>query len=205
MNLVLKVIRKALQIPFRLTAELELLRKKEGCVLGEGARLYDSSRVENSQGRREAIVIAARSQVLGQLLVLGHGGSIRIGESCFIGEQTRIWSADSIIIGDRVLISHNVNIHDYNSHSWSAERRHMHFKQIFSDGHPKELKDVSSSPVIIENDAWIGFNATILKGVKIGAGAIVGAASVVTKDVAPYTIVAGNPAKVIREIPAEDR
>ena len=81
----------------------------------------------------------------------------------------------------------------------------MHIEKIFSDGHPEELKDVHSSPVIIENDAWIGFNATILKGVKIGEGAIIGAASVVTKDVAPYTIVAGNPAKLIREIPIEDR
>jgi len=205
MNLVLKVVRKALRIPHRLAAEFELRGKKEGCLLAEGARLYESSRVENNQGRRAAIVISAHSQILGHLVVLAHGGSIRIGESCFIGEQTRIWSADSIIIGDRVLISHNVNIHDHNSHSWSAERRHMHFNQIFSAGHPKELKDVPSSPIFIENDAWIGFNATILKGVKIGAGAIVGAASVVTKDVASYTVVAGNPAKVIREIPIEDR
>ncbi|MBB5057285.1 acetyltransferase-like isoleucine patch superfamily enzyme [Granulicella aggregans] len=205
MNLVLKVIRKVLRIPFRLIEEFELRLKKEGCIIGEGARLYPSSRVENNQGRPSAIVIAARSQVLGHLVVMGHGGSIRIGSSCFIGEQTRIWSADSIVIGNRVLISHNVNIHDHNSHSWSAQRRHMHFNQIFSAGHPKELKDVPSSPIIIEDDAWIGFNATILKGVKIGTGAIVGAASVVTKDVAPYTVVAGNPAKVMREIPVEDR
>jgi acetyltransferase-like isoleucine patch superfamily enzyme len=52
--------------------------------------------------------------------------------------------------------------------------------------------------VVIGNDVWIGVNATILSGVTIGDGAIIGACSVVTKDVAPYTIVAGNPAKAIR-------
>jgi maltose O-acetyltransferase len=50
---------------------------------------------------------------------------------------------------------------------------------------------------VIEDDVWIGFNSTILKGVTIGKGAVVGAGSVVTKDVAAYTIVAGNPAKAI--------
>ena len=69
--------------------------------------------------------------------------------------------------------------------------------QIISSGHPKQIADISSAPVVIKDEAWIGFNATILKGVTIGRGAVVGAASVVTKDVADYTIVAGNPAKAI--------
>jgi acetyltransferase-like isoleucine patch superfamily enzyme len=197
MNLMLKAIRKFLRIPSPLTEKLDLLRKKEDCLLGEGACLHPSSRVENNQARQGAIVIAAHTHVLGQLVVLGHGGNIRIGESCFIGEHSRIWSADSITIGDRVLISHNVNIHDHNAHSLSASNRSLHFAQIFSVGHPKVLEDVTSSPVVIEDDAWIGFGSTILKGVTIGKGAIVGAAAVVTKDVAAYAIVVGNPARVV--------
>ncbi|MBB5317221.1 acyltransferase [Tunturibacter empetritectus] len=181
----------------RLVEKAELLHKKESCLLGEGAHLHPSSRVENNQAKREAIVIAARSQILGQLLVLGHGGIIKIGESCFVGEHSRIWSADSIAIGDRVLISHNVNIHDHNAHSLSAEKRRLHIIEIFSKGHPVHLEDVASAPIVIEDDAWIGFNSTILKGVRIGRGAIVGAATVVTKDVPAYAIVAGNPAKTI--------
>jgi acetyltransferase-like isoleucine patch superfamily enzyme len=197
MIFILKTIRKIFRIPSYLNEKLELLRKKDGCVLGEGACLHPASRVENIQARREAIVIGAHSHILGQLIVLGHGGNIKIGESCFFGEQSRIWSADSITVGDRVLISHNVNIHDYNSHSLSAHRRHLHFNEIFSNGHPNKLEDVPSAPIVIEDDVWIGLNSTILKGVTIGRGAVVGAATVVTKDVPAFAIVAGNPARII--------
>lgn len=55
-------------------------------------------------------------------------------------------------------------------------------------------------PIIIGDDAWIGFNAIILKGVTIGEGAVVGAGAVVTKDVPPYTVVAGNPAGVVKKL-----
>lgn len=61
-----------------------------------------------------------------------------------------------------------------------------------------EDKTIKSKPVVIEDDVWVGFNAIILGGVKIGKGAVIGAGSVVTKDVPPYSIVAGNPAKVIK-------
>jgi len=197
MNLVLKLVHKALRIPHRLAADLELRRKKEGCLLGAGVRLYDSSRIENHQARQGAIAIGAGCHILGQLRVFGHGGSIQIGEFCFVGEGARIWSAESIRIGNRVQIAHAVNIHDNNSHSSSAESRFAHFKQILTTGHPEILEDVPSAPVVIEDDTWIGFNATILKGVTIGRGAIVGAASVVTKDVAAYTVVIGSPARVV--------
>jgi maltose O-acetyltransferase len=197
MDVLFKIAHKVFRIFSRLAEKGEVLHKKESCFLGEGAHLYPSSRVENNQARREAIVIAAHSQILGQLLVFGHGGNIRIGESCFIGEHARIWSGDSITIGNRVLISHDVNIHDNNAHSLSAQNRHLQISQIFSHGHPQTLDDVASAPIVIEDDAWIGFNSTILKGVKIGRGAIVGAAAVVTKDVPAYAIVAGSPAKII--------
>lgn len=171
-------------------------RKRLRCVVMGGAVLYPSCRICANQGR-QSIVIGANSRVLGMLETLGHGGQIDIGSDCFIGENTRIWSASSIKIGDRVLISHDVNIHDNNSHSVSATSRARHFEQIFSSGHPKVLLDVPASPIIIQNDAWIGFGATVLKGVTIGEGAIVGAGSMVTKDVAPFTIVVGNPARVV--------
>jgi acetyltransferase-like isoleucine patch superfamily enzyme len=59
------------------------------------------------------------------------------------------------------------------------------------------------SPVVIEDKVWIGFNVIILKGVRVGEGAVVAAGSVVTKDVPPYCVVAGNPAHVVKEL-AED-
>jgi acetyltransferase-like isoleucine patch superfamily enzyme len=196
-NFALKILHRALKIPDRLTANLDRRCKMEGCVLGEAACLHAGSRIENYQARRGAIVIGSRCHILGQLLVLGHGGNIRVGRSCYLGEDSRIWSADSITIGDRVLISHSVNIHDHNAHSLSAYDRHLHVSEIFTNGHPKKLEEVASAPIVIEDDAWIGFNSTILKGVTIGRGAVVGAATVVTKDIPAYAIVAGNPAKII--------
>ncbi len=60
--------------------------------------------------------------------------------------------------------------------------------------------DIKSAPVVIEDHVWIGFNLAILKGVTMGKGAIIGAGSVVTKDVEPFTVVAGNPAKIIKRL-----
>jgi acetyltransferase-like isoleucine patch superfamily enzyme len=64
----------------------------------------------------------------------------------------------------------------------------------------KDWTNVAISPVRVCDKVWVGFGASILPGVTIGEGAIVGAASVVTRDVAPWTVVAGNPARVIREL-----
>ena len=186
----------ARRVPINLNNYINEMGKKRCCIVLKGAVLYPSSRISNNQDRG-SIVVGENSRILAMLETLGHGGRIDIGSHCFLGENTRIWSASSIKIGDRVLVSHNVNIHDSNSHSISAESRARHFEQIFSTGHPKILTDVSTAPIIIENDVWIGFGASVLKGVRIGEGAIVGAYSMVTKDIAPYTIVVGNPARVI--------
>lgn len=75
----------------------------------------------------------------------------------------------------------------------------MRFVEKMSYGHHLKPEQVKNSAVYIGNDAWIGFNSAILKGVTIGKGAIVGAHSVVTHDVPDYTIVAGNPARKIGE------
>ncbi|GAP36997.1 chloramphenicol acetyltransferase [Piscinibacter sakaiensis] len=171
-------------------------KKRWRCVLGEGAVLHPSSRIRNGQPRTH-IEVGAGSQVLAELQTMGHGGRIRIGQRCFVGEGTRIWSAASVTIGDRVLISHGVNIHDNNAHAVSAAARARHFDDIFSSGHPSTLDDVPAAPIVIGNDAWIGFNAVVLKGVTIGEGAIVGACSLVTRDVPPYAKVVGSPARVV--------
>lgn len=166
------------------------------CNCAPTAFLFPTCRIENGSRDREKIVIGKDSRVLGHLTVYLHGGSITVGSSCFIGENTRIWSAQNISIGNRVLISHSVNIHDNISHSLSAASRHNHFKAIFSSGHPESL-DIPKANIVIEDDAWIGFGAAVMKGVTIGRGAVIGAHSVITKDVPAYTVVVGNPARVV--------
>jgi acetyltransferase-like isoleucine patch superfamily enzyme len=155
--------------------------------------------IQNDTGDRERIRIGGNSWIKGYLLVFNHGGQITIGEHCFIGSDSKIWSACNIHIGNRVLISHNVNIHDSNSHPTDAQKRHLDYLHIRSKGLPLE-NDLNEKAIIIEDDVWIGFNSIILKGVKIGKGAIIGAGSLIAKDVESYTIVAGNPAVVIKNI-----
>jgi len=167
-------------------------------------KVYPSAKIINISNNKASILIGENSHILGELLVFANGGRIEIGKDCYLGEGARVWSAEKIRIGDRVLISHNVNIFDNNTHPLNASDRHKQFMAITTFGHPKDI-DLDEAPVNIANDVWIGAMAIILKGVTIGEGAIVGAGSVVTKDVPPWTIVAGNPATIIRELSNDER
>jgi acetyltransferase-like isoleucine patch superfamily enzyme len=173
-------------------------RFRDYAVLHPNARVYPQAEIQNLAQDKTRIAIEAGTVIRGELLVFAHGGSIKIGKDCYIGDHTRIWSASSITIGDRVLIAHNVNIHDSNAHSTDPRIRHHHFKHIISKGHPRNNTDIAASPVSIGDDVWLGFNATILKGVAIGERAIVAACSVVTQDVPADAVVAGNPARPVK-------
>lgn len=179
-------------------------KKNKYCAIGKNTVLYKTATIINNFGDINSIKIGASSYIKGELLTFGHGGQITLGDYCFVGDDSRIWSAKNIFIGDRVLIAHNVNIFDNLTHPINAKARHRQYKEIITSGQPKKI-DLSEKSVIIGNDVWIGCMSIILPGVTIGEGAIVGAGSVVSKDVSPYTIVAGNPAKIIREILCDER
>jgi acetyltransferase-like isoleucine patch superfamily enzyme len=168
-------------------------------TLAPTAFLWPETIVRNLNGDPAKIRIGSGSHIRGELLVFAHNGDIDIGRDCYVGDGTRIWSAASIRIGDRVLISHGVNIHDTNSHPRDPVKRHAHFLQIVRPGEVPgcdERRDIDHAPVVIGDDVWIGFNATILKGVTIGAEAVVAAGALVTRNVPPGTLVAGTPAEV---------
>ena len=163
--------------------------------------ILPNATVSNLSQQPNLITIGKDSVIRGELLIFAHSGKISIGEGCYVGDGSRVWSSESIDIGNHVYISHNVNIHDTNSHPINAELRSRHFYAIMSTGHPKENTfDIKASPVVIDDDVWIGFNSTILKGVKIGKGSIIAACSVVTKDVPPNVIMSGNPATILKAI-----
>lgn len=176
---------------------VRVLLGRATCVKHRSARLFPQARIINSGGKSELIRIGASSIIQGELFVFGHGGSISIGDSCFIGPNTRIWSAAHVHIGNRVMISHSVNVFDSLTHPLDHKARARHFDQIAHTGHPTSI-DLGERPVHVGDDAWIAAGAIVLRGVTIGAGAIVGAGSVVTSDVPPFAIVAGNPARIIR-------
>ena len=113
---------------------------------------------------------------------------IKIGDNCSFGSWNHISSINRIEIGDACLTGKWVTITD-----------HAHGSSALGDLKLEPIKRelYSKGPVIIGNNVWIGDKVTILPNVTIGDGVVVGANSVVTKDVPPYTIVAGNPARII--------
>ncbi|MEN3349113.1 MAG: hypothetical protein V7632_2748 [Bradyrhizobium sp.] len=174
------------------------------CRLGAQAKLMPTARIRNIVGDSDRIVIGDNSIIRGELMTFAHGGAIKIGQWCYVGEGTRIWSAASIELGNRVLISHSANVFDNLTHPLRAAERHQQVQAIFTRGHPRELA-LDESPVRICDDAWIGAGAMVLRGVTVGQGAIVAAGAVVTKDVAAFSIVAGNPAVLVRELRPDER
>jgi acetyltransferase-like isoleucine patch superfamily enzyme len=168
------------------------------CVKDPSTRLMSSARIINISKDSARIRLGAKTIVRGELLVYPHGGRIDIGSDCYVGEGTRLWSGASLCIGNRVLISHNVNIIDTLTHPFDHVARFAHAQQIFWHGHPADITVLEDEPIYIEDDAWIAAGAIILKGVRIGRGGVVGAGSVVTADVPPLAVVAGNPARVVR-------
>lgn len=161
---------------------------------------YKSVRIYNLQNDRNKIRIGNQTQIYGELHLFGYGGEIEIGERCFIGEYTKIWSGNNITIGNDVLISDNVHIVDTNSHEMNHQERAFGYLRIINEGHSNKKVNINTAPIKIGNYAWINFNSIILKGVTIGEGAIVAAGSVVTKDVPPFALVGGNPAKIIKYV-----
>lgn len=192
-----KIIFKLIDLYNQYADDFVDYKNKKSCSCSLNSRFYRYSAVDNFCQINKNIVVGERTHIRGQLLTFSFGGNINIGSNCYIGENTRVWSGEHIIIGNNVLISHNVNIMDTNSHEINHLERAEGFEKLIKYGHQKEKGSILTAPVIIEDYAWISFNASILKGVKIGKGAIIGAGSVVTKDVEPFTLAAGNPAKFI--------
>jgi acetyltransferase-like isoleucine patch superfamily enzyme len=174
------------------------------CKLAVGARLLRSARIRNIRGCSEYIRIGQKTLVAGELLVFPSGGQIDIGEWGYVGENTRIWSAASIRIGDRVLISHDVNIIDSLTHPLNPRERHEQFRVIVDSGHPVNVK-LGERPIVIEDDVWIAAGAIILRGIKIGQCAVIGAGAVVSADVPAFCVAAGNPARIVRELTEDER
>lgn len=150
-----------------------------------------------NDGDRSNIIIKEKCHLGGTVISLC-GGKILISDHTYIGNRTKIGAKESVTIDECVIISDDVVIMDNNNHPTDpAMRMEMSQSGTFS-GELWGWKNADSKPVHIEKNVWIGRSSTILKGVTVGEGAIVGACSVVTKDVPKYAVVAGNPAKVVK-------
>lgn len=121
--------------------------------------------------------------------------SISIGDRTYIGGGSVISAAESVSIGNDVLVSFDVLIFDHDSHStvWEGRAKDV----VAWKSGTKDWTNVRTGRVEVGDKAWLGARSIILKGVIVGEGAIVGAGAVVTRDVDPWTMVAGAPARCI--------
>lgn len=127
------------------------------------------------------------------------GGQVRIGNRTFVGRSDLICYR-RLVIGDDVIMSWGVTIVDHDSHSIDWDKRRNDVRD-WNKGE-KDWRYIAHAPVVVGDKAWIGFNVSILKGVTIGEGAVVGACSVVTRNIPAYAVAAGNPARVVRWLSA---
>jgi acetyltransferase-like isoleucine patch superfamily enzyme len=178
------------------TYQERLLRDR--ALVGDHTRLFEGSNL--GAPRAEQISIGEYCHIMGEVLVLSANAHCSIGHHCSLGRNSRIWVQTSVSIGNYVLMAHQVDIHDNNSHSLDWRARREDALNVFEKNQALDVTRVDSAPVVIEDDVWIGAKSTILKGVHIGRGAVVAAGSVVTKDVDRFTLVAGNPARMVRKL-----
>jgi maltose O-acetyltransferase len=123
-------------------------------------------------------------------MYLDYGSRLHVGANTFINADFLTLGGGEITIGANVLIGPSARLYTP-SHALDVVERRAGYERV--------------SPVVIEDDVWLGGNVVVCPGVTIGAGSIIGAGSVVTRDVPPGVIAAGNPARVVREIGPDDR
>ena len=173
----------------------------ENVIVDEAAYVETSYSFQLCRSREPAAVRIGRgaSVYLGTMFDLGCSGRVQLGQFALV-HGTRIICDQEVTIGDYCLISWNVVLMDTYRYSFSADERRRELRQLASRKPRCPSGEAPARPVRIDRNVWIGFDSCILPGVPVGEGAVVGARSVVAQDVAPYTVVAGNPARVIRTL-----
>jgi acetyltransferase-like isoleucine patch superfamily enzyme len=159
------------------------VRIRPGAKIGAYAELWAFS--DNPAGGSTAVEIAEDADIRSHALLHAYGGSIRVGRYscvnhfCFVNGAGGVWIGDDVMMGTHTAILSSEHGMDDLPVPMTRQPSHV-------------------SPVVIEDDVYIGAHVTILAGITIGTGAIVAAGAVVTRDVEPYAVVGGVPARVLR-------
>lgn len=181
--------------------EWELRNKSmQSNTVSGGAKFYETAVIHNLKRDPSKIQLGKNTHIRGELLVFPYGGEITIGDNCYVGENTRIWSGEKVTIGNDVLIAHNINLIDF-AHETNYLERAKGFHDLTKNKHPSEKGNIPTAPIIIEDYVAIYPNTTIMRGVTIGKGAIISSGSMVMNNVKPFTVVGGNPSRAFWKIP----
>lgn len=157
--------------------------------VGENVTIHANVRFQYSQ--QSPIHISNNVQIFDHSVIQSLGGGIVIGENVIIGEYTTIQAQAKVIIEDDVLLASKIQI---------ITNFHLYEDTDIPIKYQKSI----CKPIVIKRGAWIGINSTILSGVTIGVNSVVGAGSVVNRDVPDYTVVGGVPARVIKKYNSQD-
>lgn len=156
-----------------------------GGKIGRNVKFYEGVRL--SCNRPGKIEIGDNVRILRNVTIAtSDSGKISVGNNVHIGESTIIQSGAEIRIKDNVIIGPQNIIVDFD-HIYSDKN-----VPIIQQGH-------NANKIIIEEDAWISSHCSVIKGTVIGKGSVIGSGAVVTKDIAPYSVACGIPAKVIKK------
>jgi acetyltransferase-like isoleucine patch superfamily enzyme len=155
-------------------------------ILGKKTTIKLGVKIYPFRGKKNKLMIKMKdNSTINEGVILQGSGYIEIGSKSFIGSYSVIGSNEKVIIGEDVMIAQAVSIRD-TDHAFADLDKPMHSQGI------------TTAPVIIQDNVWIGHGAVITKGVVIKSGSIIGANAVVTKDVPENAIMGGVPAKIIK-------
>lgn len=162
----------------------ERMMKIGNVLVGTNNRISNQVVIDTKLGGQ--IIIGSDNEVLHGVLLMSYGGTIHIGDRCSINPYTIIYGhGKGTIIGNDVLIAGQCMFIPANHKFDDLD------KEISKQG-------LESIGIVVEDNVWIGSGVKVLDGVRIGKGSVVAAGSVITKNIPPYSIVAGVPGKIIR-------
>jgi acetyltransferase-like isoleucine patch superfamily enzyme len=165
--------------------------------VGRGTAISGEVAFKRFRSRRNpALLIGASCTMDGVQFAVGEEGVVEIGDYCYFTNAVLLCEL-TLSIGNYVVIGWNTTIADTDFHPIAPALRVADAIACSPVGAGRPRPEIQKRPVVIEDDVWIGPNATILKGVRIGAGSFIEPGALVTRDVGPRSRVGGNPAQVI--------
>jgi acetyltransferase-like isoleucine patch superfamily enzyme len=168
--------------------------------IGPNSLLTGDFAFKRFRSRREsALTVGAHCTLDGVHFAVGEEGRVEIGDYCYFTNAVLLCELE-LRVGSYVVIGWNATLADTDFHPLAPAERIADAVACSPLGRGRPRPPVERRAVVIEDDVWIGPNATILKGVRVGAGALVEAGALVTRDVPPRARVLGNPAQVIGEV-----